>query len=477
MATPLAKQLADYQAAQAGPAPDEIPYAMMPQQSLQEAMAGIPATTPPRVQGPDEGQQMINSDMARLNKVRMAQARPYGFAGAEPSAEFPQGLEPNHPGKMGHVLHALSVAGNIAGDIFAPATMANIPGTQLNMQAKEGTLAKRLNEEIGEESLNKERGTQTGHLEEETKEMPAINESKEKLEGAQAEHLGDEAWKALPGVIGPNGEPVEIEGKSGNIRFGDVNGLHQQKTPRADTPEQQYLDEYAKLHQGSTVAQAERAYTLDTQKPPQQIMLVPQAGGGFKAQNVMPGSTVTPDAMTASGVNSVNVPTSATRSMAEVAPKVIDLVDRSEQLIDQQVNALGPAASRWNEFMAGKVGAPNTDFTKLRTNIGLLQTALMRMHVGARGGEQIMEHFRNLIDSSKQSPENLKAALGEIKLYADAVAKSAKPESMQTGNQLAQTTWKAPEGAPAAPKEDGKYLYDQDKKPIAKSQGGKWVQP
>ena len=74
--------------------------------------------------------------------------------------------------------------------------------------------------------------------------------------------------------------------------------------------------------------------------------------------------------------------------------------------------------------MAGRVGAPNPEFTKLRTDIGLLQTALMRMHVGARGGEQIMAHFADLIDSSKQDPQNLKAALDEIKAYAQEVGRS-----------------------------------------------------
>jgi hypothetical protein len=123
-----------------------------------------------------------------------------------------------------------------------------------------------------------------------------------------------------------------------------------------------------------------------------------------------------------------DTPTAATKTMAETAPKVIDLSNRAEQLIDQQVNTLGPASSRWAEFMAGKVGAPNPEFTKLRTNIGLLQTSLMRMHVGARGGEQIMEHFKNLIDASKQDPQNLKAALGEIRAYADEVGKSGKAQ-------------------------------------------------
>lgn len=157
------------------------------------------------------------------------------------------------------------------------------------------------------------------------------------------------------------------------------------------------------------------------QRPPQAMVMVPGANNTMVPTVARPGVPLPANFQTAAGVNSVNTPTAQTKTMAESAPKVLDLANRVGQLVDQQEKTLGPASSRWNEFMAGKVGAPNPDFTRLRTDVGLLQTALMRMHVGARGGEQMMEHFRDLIDTSKQSPENLRAALEEIKEYARAV--------------------------------------------------------
>jgi hypothetical protein len=110
--------------------------------------------------------------------------------------------------------------------------------------------------------------------------------------------------------------------------------------------------------------------------------------------------------------------TSTTQGMKEAAPKVLDLIDRIDPMITSQQRSLGPLAGRWSEFMSGKVGAPNPEFIKLRTDIGLLQTLLMRMHVGARGGRDMMAHFTGLIDSGKQSPENLHAALTEMREYA-----------------------------------------------------------
>ncbi len=70
---------------------------------------------------------------------------------------------------------------------------------------------------------------------------------------------------------------------------------------------------------------------------------------------------------------------------------------------------------------------PGEDYSRLRTVGALLQTKLMQMHVGARGSTQIMQHFKELIDNSTQSPENLKAAINEIRMYAQQVAQETAP--------------------------------------------------
>lgn len=149
--------------------------------------------------------------------------------------------------------------------------------------------------------------------------------------------------------------------------------------------------------------------------------------------------------------------TNSTKTMIEAAPKVISFVDRIDKLVDAQKDQLGPAAGRWSEFMAGKVGAPNAEFTKLRTDVGLMTTLLMRMHVGARGGEYIMKHFQDLVDSGKQSPENLKAAMAEIRQYAQDVKAEApanSPAAAVSGSGAAEPPRRA--GIPANYKFDPK---------------------
>jgi hypothetical protein len=63
----------------------------------------------------------------------------------------PWGSAGNHPGILGKVAHGLATAGNIAGDVFAPATMALIPGTDLNRRVKEGGLGSAINRDVESE--------------------------------------------------------------------------------------------------------------------------------------------------------------------------------------------------------------------------------------------------------------------------------------------------------------------------------------
>ena len=181
--------------------------------------------------------------------------------------ENPYGSPNNHPGVLGKILHGLSVA-------------TGGPNRRL---MEEAGLSKGLNEMENETSKRGLEGAQTenqtataAHTNAETPEVGPNAESERALQGAQTNKLENpsEEWSVMPGVIGPNGEPVEYEKTSGQMRFGSVSGLQQQKQPKPDSPEQQYIDEYMKAHKGGTVAQAERAYSLDTQKPPQAIMLM-----------------------------------------------------------------------------------------------------------------------------------------------------------------------------------------------------------
>lgn len=107
--------------------------------------------------------------------------------------------------------------------------------------------------------------------------------------------------------------------------------------------------------------------------------------------------------------------------MAIAAGTMLQHMPTINKEIDQAAasDKLGPGAGRWNEFMTGNVGRSDPQFTKLRTDISLLQTRLMQAHVGLSGSDKMMEHFKNLIDQGYQSPENMKAAMETIQSYLE----------------------------------------------------------
>lgn len=367
-------------------------------------------------QPPTPQQQLINEDQQRLEKVRWAEQNPWG-------------IPDNHPGKLGKLAHVFSTLGNIAGDVFAPSVMERIPGTQAHMQAEENGLTHRLNTEIGDQSQNQYRGAEQAHIEAETPEVAPNAESTRALQGAETGHTQAEtealknppsSWKALTGMVGPSGQPIEYNERDGTMRLGGIEGVQQLKQPKPDSPEQQYIDEYQRVHKGASVADAERAYTSDTQKPLQTLMMVPNAQGGETAQTVRSGSTVAPGAQTAAGVNSVNTPTTQQRNVGAQAKLVTEQMPGLISEIQQNEALLGPVSGRWNEFMQGKVGMDNPEMAGLRADLLMMSSAVALMHARGRLPENLREEFDHAINAPTQTPANLIATLNHINQWTQA---------------------------------------------------------
>jgi hypothetical protein len=96
-----------------------------------------------------------------------------------------------------------------------------------------------------------------------------------------------------------------------------------------------------------------------------------------------------------------------------------------------ELEALAP---RWNEFLTGKVGTDDPRYVALRTHVnGLLGSAIMQAHVGARGGENMMEHFQDIANAGKMSQRTLKAALGAEREYVEDKAMRPKTKAGASG--------------------------------------------
>lgn len=94
------------------------------------------------------------------------------------------------------------------------------------------------------------------------------------------------------------------------------------------------------------------------------------------------------------------------------------------QMIDKldKDGKLGVIASRWNDFMAGKVGAGDPDFAAFRAKMGLGATKLMQAHVGSRGGAFMLEHFEDLANAGKMDASTLRSAMKSEVNYMQDVA-------------------------------------------------------
>jgi hypothetical protein len=84
---------------------------------------------------------------------------------------------------------------------------------------------------------------------------------------------------------------------------------------------------------------------------------------------------------------------------------------------------LGAIASRWNEFVTGKVGVGDAEYNALRAKMGLSTTKLMQAHVGSRGGAFLLEHFEDLANAKKMNGEALRSGVLSEMDYMKDVAK------------------------------------------------------
>lgn len=116
-----------------------------------------------------------------------------------------------------------------------------------------------------------------------------------------------------------------------------------------------------------------------------------------------------------------------TRDAAKFAKSALTHIPTIEKEIAglEKSGKLGPAMSRWGDFMAGTYGAGDPEFNALRTNIGLMDTAMGRVHGGARGGgsQVMLQHFKGMLSAKVMDPATLRSSLGVFKdwlgTYAD----------------------------------------------------------
>jgi hypothetical protein len=87
----------------------------------------------------------------------------------------------------------------------------------------------------------------------------------------------------------------------------------------------------------------------------------------------------------------------------------------------------------WNDFMQGKVGLDNPNFAQLRADLLLYSSSVALAHAQGRLPENLREEFDHMINSPKQSPENLKAIIGRVDQAMQLNAQVMGGRQIQTG--------------------------------------------
>jgi hypothetical protein len=332
---------------------------------------------------------------------------------------------------------------DVAGQILAPGIEEAIPGTEGNWQRRLGQAKAEERRQMG---LRKSEAD-IGNVEAEAGLRRAETQAKLNPPPQKPENIDQEIADAATAAQSEGRDP-NIDHKV--LQLLDVKQRGQKETapkPDTQTVEDQRFERIVTAQKMGQPVTPEDAAWSEAYKQRKTLgpALTAQAAGqrqqeSFTQQEKM--FKLREEALTA-----------ATKGMIEMAPTVLNFADRIDPLIDKLNDELGPSSGRWSEFMTGKVGSKNPEYTKLRTDVGLLRTALMRMHVGSRGAVQMMEYFKGLLDQGKQDPENLKAALAEIRQYAHDLIEKGKAGGMSgavlvSGSKRGEATAPPREAAP-----------------------------
>lgn len=107
---------------------------------------------------------------------------------------------------------------------------------------------------------------------------------------------------------------------------------------------------------------------------------------------------------------------------------------------------LGPLASRYNDFMAGTWGQGDAEYQALKDKLALSNTLLQNVHVGAKGGWHMLEHFQELANAKKMDAPTLMSGWGTEFDYV-------RRREMNPGGAVLPggPAWSAPGGQALAP--------------------------
>lgn len=220
---------------------------------------GVPvfanAPGPQVTRTPSPLEQQIGQTDQSLRKLQLQDANPMGSAN-------------NHPGAIGKALHIASKIGNIAGDIFAPATMELISGTDANRQLQEGSLSQRLQALAQEQSQNEQRDQTTAGLPTEQADTHAKSGASTRLTNDQADEIEN----------APAPEPSLAQAYAHAVN----DALKNQRDPGQDPVVQHLADAITSLQKQPVTPPGTKISQLERNGKPHQVLIDERTGNEIK---------------------------------------------------------------------------------------------------------------------------------------------------------------------------------------------------
>jgi hypothetical protein len=143
-------------------------------------------------------------------------------------------------------LRGLNLVGSAASALVDPtigAALSTIPGTEEHHEQLLGRNTKALNTDEAQGQKEAQTSLEEGQASEIpstiNKNLADTEEARARAESLRNPHK-EEKWSTVLGILGPNGEPVQQEETSGQMRYGPITGAKAVKTP-GETQEQNKL--------------------------------------------------------------------------------------------------------------------------------------------------------------------------------------------------------------------------------------------
>lgn len=401
-----------------------------------ELGASLPAPSGPDLSiAPKPARGTLDGDKAERSRMLQTGAGEDQIYGKVTNSSFGQ----NHP-LLGKILGGLGQGAAKLGDIglsaVAPALAINLPGTEYHHNAQ----LRQINNQIGSEDKEGQEEAQTQNLQ---SEIP-MHQAMTQHENAQTTALQnpqpkpkEEHWSVAPEVTGPNGEPIEVEQNSGQVRIAgqDVGATRVEKQAKESTPQSQTYDSLVKG--GLTPVEA---YERIREKPAGSAgegtwAIAEDAQGKPALFNSKTGQMKdAPAGLQKSGTFAKTTkPTADEQRRSDLAENLNENLSTLKDIVQRRPELFGPLAGRWAELKQ-KFGSDDADLGTLQTIEHQIGMAQISAH-GMRSAQGIEGAGHSILNGLHSGPKallaSIEAAENSVKTFTGDVenkGKTAPPE-------------------------------------------------